>query len=392
MRRKSLAPYILALSITISAIGNTLMGPHFCDLHTLVIQSARLTTGHLYDINRGSGDVIAASNLVGTFMYPPFAAMVLYPLHFLPMCIVESMWFAATVAAWYGCIRVTQKLIGKGDQRSAMLWTAASLWFEPVVNVLCLGQVGVFLALAVLYAAYTTRDAVSGTLVGIAAGFKLTPAVTWFYFLGQQRYKALAVSMAVFAATLGIGFVAFHDLTVHYLSYARFGDATRVDYAGAINQSWLGVLSRILGYSAGGTLVLNFALAATVILSIMAWRRTSDALGRLLVIQLCGLLISPISWTNHWVWLVPLVMWLFTGPGRSGSKIVGAAWIALMLVQIPNGLEVLQTDITQIGRPWYLAWGATVYLAGAIATLTWIVLSKRTPVGERARPKVLQTS
>ena len=41
-----------------------------------------------------------------------------------------------------------------------------------------------------------------------------------------------------------------------------------------------------------------------------------DRLGFMVVVQLFGLLLSPISWTHHWVWLVPLMIWLVHGPYR----------------------------------------------------------------------------
>ena len=44
---------------------------------------------------------------------------------------------------------------------------------------------------------------------------------------------------------------------------------------------------------------------------------TIRPLGRLLVVELFGLLLSPISWTHHWVWLMPLMIWLFHGPLRA---------------------------------------------------------------------------
>ena len=53
--------------------------------------------------------------------------------------------------------------------------------------------------------------------------------------------------------------------------------------------------------------------------------------------MLFGLLISPISWTHHWVWLLPLVMWLVHGPmraphadrrlGLGGAGYVGPPWL-----------------------------------------------------------------
>ena len=59
-------------------------------------------------------------------------------------------------------------------------------------------------------------------------------------------------------------------------------------------------------------------------LAVFAGRAVSDALGILLVVQLFGLLVSPISWVHHWVWIIPLGIWLVHGTGsrRRGARAV----------------------------------------------------------------------
>ncbi|EUA50377.1 putative alpha-(1-2)-phosphatidylinositol pentamannoside mannosyltransferase [Mycobacterium xenopi 3993] len=101
-----------------------------------------------------------------------------------------------------------------------------------------------------------------------------------------------------------------------------------------------------------------------------------------LVVELFGLLLSPISWTHHWVWLVPLMVWLFHGPlsERRGARILGWGWLALTIVGVPWLLSFAQPTIWQAGRPWYLAWGGLVYIVATLATLAWIALSGRRTV------------
>jgi hypothetical protein len=43
-----------------------------------------------------------------------------------------------------------------------------------------------------------------------------------------------------------------------------------------------------------------------------------------------GLLVSPFSWTHHWVWVVPLLTWLAVTAWRRRSAVwwVAAAWWA----------------------------------------------------------------
>jgi len=212
-----------------------------------------------------------------------------------------------------------------------MLWTAVSIWIEPLRSTFDYGQINVFLMLAVLWAVYTTRWWLSGLLVGAAAGIKLTPAISGLYFAGARRWRAVAFSAVVFVATVGVSALVVGDQARYYYT-DLLGDARRVGpIATSFNQSWRGAISRILGHDAGfGPLVLA-AIAVTALLAVLAWRALdrSDRLGRLLVVELFA-----------------------------------------------------QPTIWQISRPWYLAWAGLVYVVAALATLIWIATTA--PAGTRA--------
>jgi alpha-1,2-mannosyltransferase len=158
--------------------------------------------------------------------------------------------------------------------------------------------------------------------------------------------------------------------------------------ATSFNQSWRGGISRILGHDVGFGPPLVAAVAVTAVLAVLAWRalNSSDRLGRLVVVELFGLLLSPISWTHHWVWLVPLMIWAIHGPVRElrGARIVGWGWLALTLIGVPWLLSFAQPTIWQISRPWYLAWGGLIYIVAAVATLIWIAASGSRKAEEKA--------
>ena len=74
-----------------------------------------------------------------------------------------------------------------------MAWTALAIWFEPMRHLFELGQIGALLMIAVLFAVYSSRWWVSGLLVGLATGMKLTPAVAGLYFVGARRWGVVRV-------------------------------------------------------------------------------------------------------------------------------------------------------------------------------------------------------
>ncbi|MGB9223928.1 mannosyltransferase [Mycobacterium sp.] len=391
------APVLLFVSIA-ARFAWTYLTPHganFVDLHVYVGGAAALNhPGTLYSYVYAD----QTPDFPLPFTYPPFAAVVFYPLQLLPFGLLAFLWQVVTVAALYGVVRVSQRLMGLAagpdGRRAAMAWTAISIWIEPLRSNFDYGQINVLLVLASLWAVYTTRWWLSGLLVGVAAGVKLTPAITAVYFVGVRRFGAAVFSAVVFLGTVAMSLLIVGDQARYYFT-DLLGDARRIGpIATSFNQSWRGAISRILGHDAGfGPLVLA-AIAVTAVLAVLAWRALDDQLGRLLVVELFGLLLSPISWTHHWVWLVPLMMWLIQGPPaqdpreRIGARILGFSWLALTIVGVPWLLSFAQPTIWQIGRPWYLAWAGLVYVVATLATLGWMATTTRRDAPRELLPSV----
>ncbi len=376
-----LAPVLLLVSVA-ARLGWTYLvpnGANFVDLHVYLGGAAALDhPGTLYSYVYAD----QTPDFPLPFTYPPFAALVFYPLHWLPFGLVAFCWQLGIVAALYGVVRVSQRLIGiaAAGRPVAMMWTAIAIWIEPLRSNFDYGQINVILVLAVLWAAYSSRWWLSGLLVGVAAGIKLTPAVTGLYFLGMRRWGAAVFSAVVFCGTVGLSIAVIGQQGRFYFT-ELLGDARRVGPIGtSFNQSWRGAISRILGHDAGYGPVVLIGIAVTAVLAVLAWRALAgDRLGSLLVVELFGLLISPISWTHHWVWLVPLMIWLLHGPWRDrlGARWLGWGWLALTVIGVPWLLSFAQPTIWQISRPWYLAWAGLIYIVATLATLAWIAARPR---------------
>ncbi|MGA5465726.1 mannosyltransferase [Mycobacterium sp. NPDC050041] len=383
-RLAAAAPVLLVLSVAARFAWTYLAdnGANFVDLHVYVGGAGALDRpGTLYDYVYAD----QTPDFPLPFTYPPFAAIVFYPLHLLPFGLVAFAWQVGIIAALYGVVRVSQRLLAggaPGDRRIAMLWTAVGIWLEPLRSTFDYGQVNVLLVLAVLYAVLSTRWWLSGLLVGLAAGVKLTPAVAGLYLVGARRWGAVVFSAVVFAGTIGVAALVVGDQTRRYFT-ELLGDADRVGPIGtSFNQSWRGGISRILGHDAGYGPAVVAGIAVTAVLAVLAWRAiggSADRLGAIVVVELFGLLLSPISWTHHWVWVLPLMIWLLHGPRSDlpGARILGWGWLALTLIGVPWLLSFAQPTIWEIGRPWYLAWAGLIYIVATLATLAWIATTGR---------------
>jgi alpha-1,2-mannosyltransferase len=387
----AVGPLLLILSVAARLVWTYLVpnGANFVDLHVYVGGAAAIDhPGTLYSYVYAD----QTPDFPLPFTYPPFAAVIFYPLHLLPFGLVAFCWQVGTMAALYGVVRISQRLLGVPageDQRVAMLWTAVAIWLEPLRSTFDYGQINVLLALATLWAVYSTRWWLSGLLVGAAAGVKLTPAIAGLYFVGVRRWGAAVFSAVVFLATVAVSALVVGDQARYYFTDLIF----KTDRVGPIcttfNQSWRGGICRIFGHDDGYSPLVLTGIAVTAILAILAWRalRTAsaagpngtDRLGLLLVVELFGLLLSPISWTHHWVWLVPLMIWLIHGPlsDRRGTRIIGWSWLVLTIIGVPWLLSFAQPTIWQGHRPWYLAWAGLVYIVATLATLAWIAATGR---------------
>ena len=190
-----------------------------------------------------------------------------------------------------------------------------------------------------------------------------------------------------FALTVAATFVIAPGPSRDYW-FHLLGDASRIGPVGsAINQSLRGALARTAGYDVGlGPPWLVAALAATVLagFALRAAVRSGDTLAAIMVVQLFGLLVSPISWSHHWVWVVPVLIWLVHGPAghRLAARACALFWLLLVGSYLIPLLVVAQQTTWTISRPWYLAASAWAYPVAAVLTLAAVVYTKRARAGD----------
>jgi alpha-1,2-mannosyltransferase len=247
------------------------------------------------------------------FTYPPFGALVMVPVGLVPQWVADAAWTAASVAALAGTVVIARRALG----RPAPGWLVvavvlAALAMEPVWQTLTFGQVNAVLMLAVLVDVVRPEKKWSGVLTGVAAGIKLEPLLfVVLLVLIRQPAAAVRATLAV-ATTIGIGHLVMPGASATYWS-DRLVDASRVGPPGlAHNQSVYGALTRLLDGEPSTWLWLVVAgpLALTATLVAVGWWRRDRVLGTCLT-AVGMLLLSPVSWSHHWVWALPLALALW---------------------------------------------------------------------------------
>ena len=286
------------------------------------------------------------------FTYPPFAAVVLTALAAIPRDAAVALMTAASAVALpimlYLALRLPRSggpagpaAPGRESWTAALAVAAAAIWLDPARATLGYGQVDIVLAAAVLYdLALPSTCRWKGAAIGLAAGIKLTPAIFAAYLLLTRRYRAAATAAVVFAATVAAGFAVLPASSAWYWA-GEFASPGRVSpVQDPENQSLLGVLSRTLHTANVLPLWLPLAAAVAVTglaLAAAAGRRGDEAAG----FGLCavtGLLVSPISWTHHWVIAIPVLLVAGTAvnrarrAGKTAAGRLGTAGIAAVAV------------------------------------------------------------
>ena len=250
------------------------------------------------------------------FTYPPFAALTFIPLALVGYSTANWLLTAVTIA----CVAVTlwcytAATTGQAGARMRRLlpWALpAALLLEPVRSTLTYGQINALLMALVTVDCLTRAPRwPRGIGVGIAAALKLTPAVFVLFFLLRRDLRAAARAGLAFAACTGAGFaLAPHD-SLRYWTHLVYQPGRAGGIAYAANQSILGALAR-LGLTdparAWLWLALSLLAAALAVTAMRGALKANQMTHALVLNAAAGLLISPISWSHHWVWAAPALL------------------------------------------------------------------------------------
>lgn len=289
-----------------------------------VAATAAFVDLHVY--RTGAAAIVHGAWLYGVrfwglpFTYPPFAAIVLTPLAVIPWWAAVALMLLVNVAAipvmFYLALRLRPVAgwLGRTDAVRLALGVAVfAIWLEPVYTNVAFGQINILLTIMVLIDLTLPEDsALKGVATGIAAGIKLIPLIFVLYLVATRRVRAATLALGTFAATIAIGFLVAPRASEYYYADLTFLKSSHVArLSNDWNQSLLGAVARTIGREPGSrwlVLVLVVGLAGLA-LAAHAGRRGDDATGYGLC-AVTGLLVSPISWTHHWVMAVPALMLL----------------------------------------------------------------------------------
>lgn len=260
------------------------------------------------------------------FIYPPFAAMVFAPLALVPKSISTAViMLVSHVALLISLYVVLRESMFLRAHRDKVLLVAVALLplttiSEPIMETLTYAQINlVLMALVVVDCLWRVNGTKKlpyprGLLIGIAAGIKLTPLVFLLLPLLRRDFRMILVSLLTFAGTALLGaLVTFDNARRFWLeemfasSNVQFGPKFTGDasvYAG--NQSLRSLLTKL--HVPHLTIVLAVLAALIMVIAVLGMLhaiKQRDLPMAVIINAVLGLMLSPISWSHHWVWALP---------------------------------------------------------------------------------------
>ncbi|MGH8963234.1 MAG: glycosyltransferase 87 family protein [Jatrophihabitantaceae bacterium] len=233
-------------------------------------------------------------------------------------------------------VELARRLVGQHTASPLIvpLVTAIAIWCEPVFATLHFGQINLLIMVLVLWDFSRAPDARGrGVALGLATALKVTPAIFVVYLLLIRRFRFAATAIGAFTCLAVVSIAVRPHDTVRYWTSLVF-DTRRVgNLANPANQSLRGVLVRAahqlnLGFTA--TAMIAVAAVLGLACSARAYRQRGEAWG-LCAAAVTGLLVSPVSWSHHWVWCVPIAVLFVTASPAASWRTRGILGVACLV-------------------------------------------------------------
>ncbi len=335
------------------------------------------------------------------FIYPPFAALALSPFAMLPMHASALAFFVVSTAA----LAVTLYLVARrywDGSTEMVLWATAcavplGLLLEPVHATLDFGQVNLILMVLVVADCLTARPKWRrGMLIGLAAAIKLTPAAFVLYFLVRRDYKAAATAAITGAVASALAYVVMPGESTRYW-FGGMGNVSGLSgSAFHTNQSIQGVLSRLQVPKPEFTVIWLVLAVALLALVATAMRQAADTPALALAFNaVFTLLVSPISWSHHWVWIAPgllAALGAATRLPRRQARLWYAVVAATAVVFVigPQNWEPGDNNREFDWTPWQHVVGNTYVWLSVLLVAVYVLTGPKPSTRDRLLPESLR--
>lgn len=278
----------------------------FVDLDVYRLGGRALLDGQpLYDLK------LIHTNL--PFTYTPFAAISFIPFAMLDHNPAVLVWTSLSLVI---LLRICWVIAREARRRVEGTWPVGLLAFglflvalemEPMLETIGFGQVNLIIMGLVLEDTLRRRPhRASGVMLGLATGIKLVPGMFILFLFVTKRRREAITAAATTLGTIALGFIVRPEQASKYWGGIAY-DGTRMgEFFYVANQSINGVLYRFVppeGSRLAWIAIIVPIAALTLWTAQRLWSHDLKLLA-LSTIALGSVLVSPISWSHHWIWFL----------------------------------------------------------------------------------------
>ena len=336
-------------------------------------------------------------SLSSGYLYPPAFAVTLIPLTWVSNDLAVRIWLFVIQAAVLASLLIIYRVIGSPRRAEMLAVVAVLTTFFPLANTVFAGTMNSLLLLLLTgaWACWLRRgDVMTGTLVGVAAIFKLFPLALLPYLVWRRHWKLVAALSLTGLGGLAVGLVVTSlDHNIYYfrdmLPHLAAGTGYRE------NQSLAGFTARICQPStadAGGSAgwcgrLLDWPLILLLLAIVLRATSRAARSGLEFALAVGALpLISSVTWSFHLVILIlPIALLIrlaFTGAlSRAAGRVLIAAWLCFSVLPAfhyllivhplphwPGVLDVMPMGLTRLtGEAYFIG---TVIIFASV----WVAL------------------
>jgi len=181
---------------------------------------------------------------------------------------------------------------------------------------------------------WRTRLLPAGWLTGLATAVKLTPAVVAVADFFAGRCRRAWVAFGTFVVATAIGWLALPQASIQYWLGLLHGDTgTNFSLQYYTNQSIVGAWTRIAGVAPPAALAASAVVVVIGIVAAVGLHRLGQPALAVCLAGVASLVGSPIAWSHHYVWVVPLALTLVAATALPAwfrwFGLAYCAWVAL---------------------------------------------------------------
>jgi len=286
----------------------------------------------------------------GPYIYPPFVAVLMYPLTALPQGLASGLWALFSGGLLLLCLRGLQA-------PGTPLWKLALfvlLYLSVVQQNLVHGQINILILAGLLYTEHLLRNrrtVLPGLIASLAIAPKITPGLVLLYSLLRRRLTFLAaVALALPVLLLlvpwlfGLSpYMLYSDMAAHLRIRA---DPNIIDEKSEFSIQDIAMLSGLIGTN----LLILQGVILIALAAFLSWLQRAGARGAapngsaskgddskaegymiyaLFVAAI--VLVSPLSERHHLAFIMPLSWLLFLQLGRDNRR---APWAVAYFIHL----------------------------------------------------------